>query len=116
MDGLFVVPASAGSGRLIALKTSPIWEALGSRFLFDDALNVDHPPFAFGSGMGWREVPLEEAQELGLDLTSQPAAKSLVPSSKFEVPETLPAAEKAAKLARYNLLKAKFDAIDNLKS
>ena len=41
---------------MIAHKQSPIWAALGSRALFDDSLNVDHPPFAFQSGMGWREV------------------------------------------------------------
>lgn len=49
-------------GRLIARKDSPIWAALGSRELFDDALNVDHPPFAFNSGMGWRETTTRELE------------------------------------------------------
>ncbi|MES2598611.1 MAG: hypothetical protein V4662_24970 [Verrucomicrobiota bacterium] len=40
----------------IARKDSPIWAALGSRDLFDDALNVSHPPFAFNTGMGWEEM------------------------------------------------------------
>lgn len=52
-------------GRMIALKSSPIWQALSSSALFPDGLNDDHPPFAFNSGMGWREVPLEECRGLG---------------------------------------------------
>jgi hypothetical protein len=55
-----------GDYRMIALKTSDIWEKIGSRAYFDDALDVDHPPFAFNSGFGWREVGREEAiQYLG---------------------------------------------------
>jgi len=53
--GVYVRPStinSQPSTRLIARKDSPIWAALGSRELFDDALNVDHAPFAFNSGMG----------------------------------------------------------------
>lgn len=55
------------AGQMIALKTSPVWAALGSAHLFDDALNVDHPPFAFQSGMGWREVFVADLTALGLD-------------------------------------------------
>lgn len=64
-------------GKLIALKTDPIWAALGDSELFEDALDVEHPPFAFGSGMGWREVSRSEAEELGLlsgELGRSPAA------------------------------------------
>jgi hypothetical protein len=50
-----------GDYRMIALKTSDIWEKIGSRAYFDDALDVDHPPFAFNSGFGWRAVDRAEA-------------------------------------------------------
>lgn len=54
------------SGRLVALKTDPVWSALGDSSRFDDALDIDTPPFAFGSGMGWKEVREDEALDLGL--------------------------------------------------
>ncbi len=50
----------------IALKGDPVWGELGSSGNFSDALNVDHPPFYFNSGMGWREVSREECAELGI--------------------------------------------------
>lgn len=53
-------------GRMIALKGDPIWGELGSYDNFPDALGVDHPPFAFNSGMGWRAVPDSEVQRLGI--------------------------------------------------
>ena len=53
-------------GRLIALKGDPIWGELGSYENFDDALGVDHPPFAFNSGMGWKEISIEETRALGI--------------------------------------------------
>lgn len=53
-------------GRMIAFKGDPVWGELGSTSNFDDALDVDHPPFAFNSGMGWREIPLSECRRLGV--------------------------------------------------
>lgn len=53
------------NGRMIAHKNDPVWDALGDSALFDDALDVDHPPFAFGSGMGWSEVFAGEWESLG---------------------------------------------------
>jgi len=53
-------------GRMLALKGDPIWGEIGSAGNFDDALDTDHPPFAFNSGMGWREIDKFEAEELGL--------------------------------------------------
>lgn len=50
--------------RMIAPKGDPIWGELGSSF--DDSLDVDHPPFAFNSGMGWREVSAASATTLGI--------------------------------------------------
>lgn len=52
------------NGRIIALKGDPVWGELGSNF--DDSLDVDHPPFAFNSGMGWEEVTRSEATALGV--------------------------------------------------
>ena len=46
--------------RLMAPKGHPIWTALGDSAQFSDALDVQHPPFAFNSGMGWREVTRDE--------------------------------------------------------
>jgi len=59
-------PALAAGAPLIFMKGDPIWQALGSSELYDDALDVDHPPFAFNSGMGFRGVPQEELQKLGI--------------------------------------------------
>lgn len=53
-------------GRMIALKGDPIWGELGSFDNFPDALGVDHPPFCFRSGMGWREVSRGECEALGI--------------------------------------------------
>ena len=54
----------------VALKDSPIWQALGDGAGgFEDTLHNPYPPFAFNSGMGWQDVDREEAAELGLDVT-----------------------------------------------
>lgn len=53
-------------GRVIALKGDPVWARLGSSEIFDDALDIDHPPFAFNSGKRWRAVPRAECVALGL--------------------------------------------------
>lgn len=55
-------------GRMIALKTSPVWTSL-SRF------GKPHPPFDFNSGMGVEEVDRDTAEQLGLATTSQEALK-----------------------------------------
>ena len=54
-------------GDFVALKSSPIWAALGrGEGGFKDVLGDPFPPFAFGSGMGWVRVSREECMELGL--------------------------------------------------
>lgn len=59
--------AGALQDRFIALKSSPIWAALGrGEGGFKDVLGDPFPPFAFGSGLGWRRVSREECKELGL--------------------------------------------------
>lgn len=53
-------------GRMMALKSDPIWKQLGNSGLFADALDTTHPPFAFNSGMGWAPIDLVEARDFGL--------------------------------------------------
>lgn len=53
--------------RMVALKTSPIWAALGEGAGgFKDTLGNPYPPFAFGSSYEWSELSILEAQDLGL--------------------------------------------------
>ena len=61
------------AGRMIAFKGDPVWGELGSYDNFQDALGVDHPPFAFLSGMGWREISTVESEVLGV---TGPAAET----------------------------------------
>lgn len=61
-----VADGAMTEGRMIALKGDPIWGELGSSANFDDALDTDHPPFAFNSGMGWREIQRAEVVALGI--------------------------------------------------
>ncbi len=53
---------------LVALKDSPIWQALGDGDGGDwcDTLGNPFPPFAFNSGMAFAAVPRSRADELGL--------------------------------------------------
>jgi len=53
-------------GRMIAMKGDAIWDSLGDSALFDDALDVDYPPFAFSSGMGWQAVSRADVTRLGV--------------------------------------------------
>lgn len=63
----FAISGGKISGsRMIALKGDPVWGELGSYGNFQDALGVDHPPFAFNSGMGWREISLAEVEQLDI--------------------------------------------------
>lgn len=57
----------ACKGRMVALKSSPIWQALGNGAGgFRDTLGNPYPPFAFGSSYAWFPVDRLEARELGL--------------------------------------------------
>ena len=52
---------------LVALKSSPIWAALGQGAGgYRDAIGNPFPPFAFGSGMTWERVSRAECDALGL--------------------------------------------------
>ena len=73
--------------RMVALKSSPIWQALGDGAGgYRDTLGNPFPPFAYGSGLAWADVSRDEAIELGLiqpdEQVSAPAAPSLSPSEE----------------------------------
>lgn len=70
--------------RMIALKASPIWQALGDGAGgFRDTLGNPVPPFAHGSGLAWMGVDRDECLELGL---ISPGEKVPVP----KVPDIAP--------------------------
>jgi len=73
-------------GRMVALKNHPIWEKLGSSDLFKDALDLDYPPFAFNSGMGFDDVPYEEAVAVGV---LEPGQEVKPRGVSFALPESL---------------------------
>lgn len=74
-----------GGVRMVALKNSPIWQAIGDGAGgFTDSLGVAMPPFAYGSGLGWVPVKRDEAEALGLLRDGDPgaAAMDLSPTQK----------------------------------
>lgn len=57
-----------GTRRMIALKTSPVWAALGNGVGgFRDTLGNPYPPFAFSSGLAWADVDADSCRKFGLD-------------------------------------------------
>ena len=73
------------TGRMIALKSSGIWQALGD---FEDGLGNPFPPFAFNSGMEIDGVPRNECIELGLlTTTEQPEGTEFDFSKLFSIEE-----------------------------
>lgn len=73
------------AGRMIALKDSEVWDVIGDPAFFPDALAVNHPPFAFSSGMGWRQIDEEECLELGVLRSQRP-----LPPVKVTLPDVVP--------------------------
>jgi hypothetical protein len=77
---------------MIALKDSPIWQALGDGAGgYTDTLGNPYPPFAFRSGMAWKPVNRERSIALGLisgDESPRRTEASLTPGDK-EVQQTL---------------------------
>lgn len=73
--------------RFIALKDSPIWQALGDgEGGYRDTLMNPFPPFAYGSGMGWVAVARAECVALGLidedEEVGRPDGASLSPTER----------------------------------
>ena len=60
-DALMALKKTA---RMVALKSSPIWDSLGN--LWDDSLGNPYPPFAWDSGMYTEDVERFDAEDLGL--------------------------------------------------
>lgn len=57
-----------GANRFVALRSSPIWELLGSGEggWHEDSLCVPYPPFYLNSGAIWKTITRKECIELGL--------------------------------------------------
>lgn len=78
-------PGIFGEPRMIALKDSPIWAALGNgEGGYEDVLGAGMPPFAYGSGLGWVPVKRAEAEALGLLANGDPGktAMDISPTQK----------------------------------
>jgi len=85
-DGALTLRGITGN-RMIALKSSPIWAALGSGAGgFTDTLGNPYPPFAYGSGLDWDEVERDECIAMGLisedEEIAAPGSQSLSPGGK----------------------------------
>lgn len=76
--------------RMIAHKLDPVWEQIGSSEIFDDALDVSHPPFAFGSGMGWKQIDQRAFDALEW-LHEAPLPVDVVKPKEPSVAEVMPA-------------------------
>lgn len=69
------LPHENAKGRMVALKTSPIWQALGNGAGgYTDSLGNPWEPFAFRSGMGRLQLLRRECETLGLLTTGQTLA------------------------------------------
>ena len=65
-EGALTLRGATGD-RMIALKASPIWAALGDGAGgYEDTLGNPYPPFAYGSGMDWIGIDRDECIALGL--------------------------------------------------
>jgi hypothetical protein len=70
------------TGRMIALKSSGVWQALGDGAGdYDDTLGNPFPPFALGSGFDVDQVPCEDCEELGLLQPKEKASSAVVLSA-----------------------------------
>jgi len=57
--------------KMVALKSSPIWAALGEGAGgFRDTLGNPYPPFAYSSGLAWTPVSADRCRDLGLSVDS----------------------------------------------
>jgi hypothetical protein len=84
-----VITRDGTQEKMIALKSHPVWAALGNSAIFKDALDVSHPPFAFNSGMGWKEVYYRDLPEAFLK-QQQPKQKAEPTVAEERVEKVLP--------------------------
>ena len=73
--------------KMVALKSSPIWEALGNGAGgFRDTLGNPYPPFAYGSGLSWLDVSRADCEKYGLigsdEKVDAPEPASLSPADR----------------------------------
>ncbi|MES2706399.1 MAG: hypothetical protein V4726_07330 [Verrucomicrobiota bacterium] len=80
-------------GRMIAPVGDPIWSRLGNGQTFDDALDTETPPFAFGSTRRWRGVSRDECLRLGVPVSPAP---EIAPEPAAEPPAPGPEPEQIA--------------------
>lgn len=80
-----VLEDADGRKRLVAHKLDEVWSVLGDRALFKDALDVSHPPFAFGSGMAWQAIEQDEWEALVGTKNEAPSTKNL-PANVIKFP------------------------------
>ena len=81
------------NGRMIALKSDPIWEAIS-------AFGTPWPPFDFNSGMWVRDIPRSEAIALGLldaNETIEPVVEKLNAKLEASVKNLAPELQRALK-------------------
>lgn len=72
----------------VALKGSPIWQALGDGAGgFKDTLGNPYPPFAYSSTMAWEPVDRDECAALGLDPDGASGSKATLSPSEREIAE-----------------------------
>ncbi len=70
------------TGKMIALKSSGIWQALGDGTGgYEDALGAPFPPFALDSGFDVDEVPRGKCEKLGLLARGEKAKSAFIPSN-----------------------------------
>ncbi len=74
-------------GRMIAPVGDPIWARLGNGQTFDDALDTETPPFAFGSTRRWRGVGRDECIRLGVPISPAPEVAPLPAEPPAPSPE-----------------------------
>ena len=72
----------------VALKGSPIWQALGDGAGgFRDTLGNPFPPFVYSSTMAWEPVDRGECAALGLDPDGASGSKATLSPSEREIAE-----------------------------
>lgn len=72
-DSVGWIGASQDFGSMVALKASPIWQAIGNGAGgYRDTFGNPYPPFAYNSGMDWKGVKRARCIELGLITASTP--------------------------------------------
>ena len=80
----------AVKSEMVALKSSPIWAALGNGAGgFKDSIGNPYPPFAFSSGLQWSPVSAEDCRRLGLSLQAATVPSATLRPGEKEIADTL---------------------------